>query len=241
MADSIIARMPSRLLEPRMIIGLLLSSIAVSIAWLFLFTLNMARNSGFLIVDLIGFMVAATCAYYQYELLSRTKHKEEDYGFNREPIAESHVGAIERAGAVGRPEGDASPAAAPSEHTCKGIPADCSGLVIGEVEAFRAWRVLGDYLASGMGAIWLSDAPMKGTEVDMHTASGVYAFKSLTDARSYFADQRTPYAVGKVKLWGTVVEHETGYRADFAKPLLIIEAHNGASASAIRKRYGLGE
>lgn len=118
-----------------------------------------------------------------------------------------------------------------------------AGIVIGEVEAFRCWWVVGRYLASMRGTIWLPDSPMRGEGVDVGNSCGVHAFKSLEDARSY-AGLRHTCAVGRVRLWGVIVEHETGYRAEYGRPAEILELI-GPDVSEDRKRdliehYGLG-
>lgn len=48
------------------------------------------------------------------------------------------------------------------------------------------------------------------------------------------------FAIGTIKLWGDVIEHERGYRAEFAK-LNSIDAVEGerCDLSAIRSRYGV--
>jgi len=58
---------------------------------------------------------------------------------------------------------------------------------------------------------------------------GIYAAKSLDLAASYLPPAlrkiygvqltRTRCVIGKVALWGVVIEHEKGYRAQYAKPL----------------------
>lgn len=120
-----------------------------------------------------------------------------------------------------------------------------SGLVVGEVEAWRCWQVVGDYLASCNGVIWLPDQPMRGDGVDINNGSGVHAFKDFDAAKAYAAGYGL-MAVGVVHLWGTVVEHETGYRAEFGRPVSIecfvadqkIFQDKGR-ASRIREHYGM--
>lgn len=45
------------------------------------------------------------------------------------------------------------------------------------------------------------------------------------------------FAIGTVKMWGDVVEHETGYRAEFAKLNSIDEIHHGGDLDALRAKY----
>ena len=58
---------------------------------------------------------------------------------------------------------------------------------------------------------------------------GIYAFKHFSYA--LHQSQRTPimrqYRVfGTVRLWGNIVEHEFGYRAEFARIVRITDADN---------------
>ncbi len=92
-------------------------------------------------------------------------------------------------------------------------------------------------------AVWMPGRPMvgdvdKGHEVDtgyhllwqkIIVDGGVHAWKDFQDAVTYATQYLTYYrrddgeihkreiVIGKVALWGNVVEHEKGYRADKAK------------------------
>lgn len=109
--------------------------------------------------------------------------------------------------------------------------------MLGEIEAFRCWRVLGDYLASVNGVIWLPDAPMTGEDVDLHNYNGVHAFKTMEQLELNYGSYEG-FAVGRVKLWGTIVEHETGYRAQYARPVSIVSAPP-LCKERIEANYGL--
>lgn len=131
------------------------------------------------------------------------------------------------------------------------------GIVLGEIEAFRAWRVFNGLLVSmAVDDVWLPGEPMKATDVDVYNMHGAHAFKTLRQARNYMKDQdqhitlflrdvRAHFAIGRVKLWGTIVEHETGYRAEFAKPIEIISCQwrkldgSMGTPSEIAARYGV--
>lgn len=47
-------------------------------------------------------------------------------------------------------------------------------------------------------------------------------------------------AVGTVRLWGEVIEHERGYRAEFAKVHSLDHVFGEADLAALRARYGVG-
>ena len=125
-------------------------------------------------------------------------------------------------------------------------PVENGGIVLGEVEAFRAWRVYGGLLASLTAErIWLPGEPMDGAGVDTDNCKGVYAFKTAIQALEYAHQFAGQFAIGRVKMWGTIIEHETGYRAAFARPIEILLCHwrkmDGelGTLAELSKRYGL--
>lgn len=109
--------------------------------------------------------------------------------------------------------------------------------LISPIVGHRVWRLDADRLKSLNGETWPPGkplaagcrAPSYGTIVgraraahDSHDAPqikctcGVYAARSLEHLRSMGCPR---YAIhGEVYLWGTVVEHELGWRAQFAYP-----------------------
>ncbi len=115
---------------------------------------------------------------------------------------------------------------------------ESAGLTVGEIVAHRVWRIDESYyLRSGFrDDIWAPGSPMVGDPTGDH---GVHAFKDDDEARilgavaeygprraaSWFMallpDERPEsktigMAIGTVRLYGTVVEHEHGYRAQYA-------------------------
>lgn len=103
----------------------------------------------------------------------------------------------------------------------------------GELVAYRAWEIhyeAGKVVYESLHAtgIWI-DGKMTaqhaaGETVTDYGAAGVYAWKTLKQARSYVAGQsHKVIAIGEVELWGDVVEHDLGYRAERAKIRRIIE------------------
>lgn len=122
-----------------------------------------------------------------------------------------------------------------------------AGIVIGEVIAYRSWRVAGDYLLSMNGVAWLPEVPMDGAGIDIHNRCGVHAFKKLEDARTFIVPDWI-CAIGEVRLWGTIVEHEMGYRGEKAKVHRIIDLTLDGKrtdlpkiALRIAERYSLSE
>jgi hypothetical protein len=62
--------------------------------------------------------------------------------------------------------------------------------------------------------IWLPGEPMEG-QPDDHGGAGVWAFKEAY--RAAVKSQECFSALGTVWLWGNVIEHAEGYRAEFAE------------------------
>ena len=100
------------------------------------------------------------------------------------------------------------------------------GIRIGEIVAYRAWRLFeprwwwkgDDRLHSVLmqDYVWHPDQPASG-DVRTH---GIYSFRDAIRSREEY-----PYSLrskwlllfGKVKVWGEIVEHEGGYRSEFGK------------------------
>ncbi len=100
-----------------------------------------------------------------------------------------------------------------------------SGIRAGEIIGYRAWLVAErswfsrsqDRLCSVYVSdyVWEPDKPASG-DVRTH---GIYSFQSVVRSRAEYAfvTPRSPLLFGKVKIWGEVVEHERGYRSQFAR------------------------
>jgi hypothetical protein len=94
---------------------------------------------------------------------------------------------------------------------------------------WRVWRVVDGYLQSlTAGIIWLPGEVMAAIVHDHHNR-GVHAFKSRADAVQIMVALRgTVLAYGSIRLWGDVVEHENGYRAERGRLLSIEDVAIGA-------------
>jgi len=104
----------------------------------------------------------------------------------------------------------------------------------GEFIAHRAWMVLGVdqprdriWLNSFvMRCAWMPRVPLSDTSynperrIQDHNEVGVWGFKNRDDLFADFLvgwDQiEYPIAIGTAWLWGTVIEHNKGYRAQYA-------------------------
>jgi hypothetical protein len=100
------------------------------------------------------------------------------------------------------------------------------GIRVGEIIAYRAWRAVApgwlhrrhDRLHSILIShyVWDPDEPASG-DIREH---GIYSFRNVIKSISeygYDAGRYGPILFGKIKIWGEIVEHEAGYRSEFAK------------------------
>jgi len=87
---------------------------------------------------------------------------------------------------------------------------------VGEIIGYRIWRVDNGYLKSFSYPIsWMPGHPISGKPGD-HDSAGIWAFKD--PHRALHKMLETPDSVmGSVYLWGEIVEHADGYRAEFAE------------------------
>lgn len=101
-------------------------------------------------------------------------------------------------------------------------------IVAGEIVGFRCWRVDQGFLRSVyQDDIWPPQQILQGREMEDWNQRGIHAWKDASSKpyfkylRSYMddsGDRGLPGMVtGSVLLWGDVVEHERGWRAEFAR------------------------
>ncbi len=108
------------------------------------------------------------------------------------------------------------------------------GIRIGEIVAYRAWRVFephwwwkgDDRLHSVLiqDYVWHPDRPASG---DVRTY-GIHSFRDAIRSREeypYSLGRKWLLLFGKVKIWGEVVEHEGGYRSQFGKIMSLDYGH----------------
>jgi hypothetical protein len=89
---------------------------------------------------------------------------------------------------------------------------------------------MGDY-------VWHPDRPASG-DIRKH---GVYSFRHVIRSREdygYTAGKGGPLLYGKVKIWGEIVEHEAGYRSEFAK-IASLDYGDPELLEKFRRVYGL--
>ena len=103
----------------------------------------------------------------------------------------------------------------------------------GEIIAWRAWDVDGDpprLKSVAMGTAWAPGLPLVG---DPSTSTqGVHAWKTKAGVLKYIQGMRNK-VIGEVELWGTVIEHEDGYRAEYAAVKSLERVHNNVVYSPV--------
>lgn len=147
--------------------------------------------------------------------------------------------------------------AASTVEATRAPPLEDAGIRAGEIIGYRAWLLMEDGLLHGMfmtDYAWKPRAVEHSPKVDARWGAGLHAFKDLKEARSqYFYYGEYPVVLGEVSLWGEVIEHEKGFRAEYAaiRDLLVLDdgyfKHRVRWAfwkptklALLRERYGIG-
>ena len=129
------------------------------------------------------------------------------------------------------------------------------------VVGWRIWRVTGDGLRAtvwdtpwparerfdarcrrGSAAYWSDEPPAGHRAPDPGCDCGVYAFKRREDAEQLAREKvdGDVIAVGRVSLWGRVIETELGFRAERAYPYdLVLLGGSDELARRIRQEYAV--
>jgi hypothetical protein len=133
-----------------------------------------------------------------------------------------------------------------------------TGIRVGEILGWRWWYIDGLLKSPFMDCTWFAEEP---TEGDVTAGFGVYVMKDRELAASQ-ADKglwlssdglwvwnnwrrRLPSphtAYGSVRIWGDVIEHAAGYRAQFAQVVSIdgLYPDNDELLATLRTKYGIG-
>lgn len=91
-------------------------------------------------------------------------------------------------------------------------------MIAGEIIGWRGWNIKGNAQLASVtsGDIWDSSVPMEG---DPASGYGIHAYKDsggpLHDG--YIGTSTGMWVLGEVALWGDVIEHEFGFRSQFAR------------------------
>jgi len=124
----------------------------------------------------------------------------------------------------------------------------------GIIVAWRAWRAVSNGRDAVLRSIftgesWPVGCAFETTDIEQRPKedggkrNGVHAFKALPTINDYGYDlpevAGDTLVHGTVSLWGRVIEHERGYRAEFAYPQFICTCTGIDLARAIVRSYGI--
>jgi len=121
-----------------------------------------------------------------------------------------------------------------------------AGLICGEIVGHRCFVVLSNGMLGSMSAdeIWAPGEPMTARygHLDDGMELGIHAFKLRRDAIRYHWKNVNAVGavVGTVELWGDVIEHELGYRAEYAAIVSLELGFNVGSGMLDRLRVAYG-
>ncbi len=85
--------------------------------------------------------------------------------------------------------------------------------------------------------VWYPDRPASGNV----RTQGIYSFRDAVRCRwdyGYTQGTHGTLLFGKVKIWGEVIEHEAGYRSEFAK-IVSLDYGDSELLERFRSTYGL--
>jgi len=116
---------------------------------------------------------------------------------------------------------------APPELDIGSLPTEIKA---GELIAWRCWAIAedGTYRSTTQGhVVWKEGTPVTGNPKKQ--TEGVHAWKTRQGAEKYARQIGVQnIAVGTVSLWGTVIEHEEGYRAEFGELKEVVAVETSA-------------
>lgn len=123
-------------------------------------------------------------------------------------------------------------------------PLPVGDMILGEIAVWRVWRYWHGFIRScAADAIWVPGEPMQGDPTD-HGNLGVHGWKTQGQALTYAADgDDRPVVIGRAHLWGTAIEHELGWRGQFARPIEFTyliglpTRDEGPALAQLRERY----
>ena len=105
-------------------------------------------------------------------------------------------------------------------------PLKNAGIEVGELIGWRIWRLdrtTGLLRSFSASYVWLPGFPAQGKPGDYDFA-GIWAFKDPNLAACKLVETGFDGVLGSVALWGEIVEHTMGYRAEFAEVRSILMA-----------------
>lgn len=116
-----------------------------------------------------------------------------------------------------------------------------AGIRAGEITAHRCWWTYNNKLYSiyKIECEWFPNTPMEGEVSHGHGVHGFKNYEYLRDYRSAVLKNlahpiNCSLITGTVAMWGEIVEHEAGYRAQYAKITALDTLNNN-----LRMKYGV--
>jgi hypothetical protein len=114
------------------------------------------------------------------------------------------------------------------------------GIEVGEITAWRIWRLGKDGIVYSpiINVPWWPGEVMRATP-HARADDGIYASKMRPEITWPPSGRASwPLVVGRGSLWGTVIEHEKGYRAEHAR-ILAFDGIVSSSAFDAQKALAL--
>ncbi|KKK51367.1 hypothetical protein LCGC14_3115660, partial [marine sediment metagenome] len=106
----------------------------------------------------------------------------------------------------------------PDPHGPGEEPIKDTGIEVGEVIAWRCWRVEDGCLHSWTAKQeWRPGETIKAHTIGQIIGEGIHAFKRKIDAMKWASNELKYHIVGQVALWGTIYEFEKGWHGEYAK------------------------
>ena len=118
--------------------------------------------------------------------------------------------------------------------------------VVGEIVGHRGWRLQGGNLliSYSAGVRWYPGQPMQdttaaaGNVIEDYNHAGVWAFKSPYLLGWQLWTDSAIDVLGTIWMWGTVIEHEDGYRSQYATVRSIEWVRAPYDLESLRRLYG---
>lgn len=145
------------------------------------------------------------------------------YNFQQNSI----VGSIGAAGLSGRYVTSAPQKLFITPTSSELTPLKSTGWRLGELTAHRAWIISPEGWLQSLtaGTIWAPGEPMDGKVSSKAEHCGIYCYKKARDMlKNHHASSYCQSIVyGIVHIWGDIIEHELGYRAEYAKIIALTQ------------------
>lgn len=116
-----------------------------------------------------------------------------------------------------------------------------SEIKAGEILAWRVWRINpcahDTYLSMTNETLWTVGTTVEASKQDLDNTFGIHAWKTRKHAEDYIGrgfNDGFGLAIGSVELWGEVIEHRDGYRAQYGAIKEIVERKEYPNPSGVK-------